>query len=123
MNNTVLLQMLISMFVMNLPTLIVSIVALILLFARRKPADPGSLWALLGFGLALALCFVVPLAQALVQNWVMSGENHAQRAWIFTTTSGLWSVLHAVVYVFLLMAITAGRPASQSVSPPLGDRS
>ena len=112
MDNSLLVHIFVSMFVINLPTLIVCAIAGIVLLARREPADLGSLWGLLGFGLALVLCVVIPLVQALVQNWVIQAGDHVQRAWVFTAASGLWSVLHAVVYVFLLMAIIAKRPTS-----------
>jgi hypothetical protein len=70
MNNTDQIKLLLSMFAIQLPTLLVCFVAGVVILGRWKQGSKGSMWALLGFGLAAVLCFAVPVAQTAVQDWV-----------------------------------------------------
>jgi hypothetical protein len=75
------------------------------------------MWALLGFGLATILCFAMPLAQVGLQKWMtQSGGTVAERAPVFAALGFLWSVLRAVTYALLLVAVFAGRSVSPSAS-------
>jgi hypothetical protein len=77
------------------------------------------MWALLGFGLAAVLCFAVPVAQTAVQDWVRhSGYTTSESASVMAGISIVWSVLRAVTYAFLLIAVFAGRSTSPPVSRP-----
>jgi hypothetical protein len=68
------------------------------------------MWALLGFGLTTILCFAIPVAQAGVQEWMkQSGWPMAERTSVFAGLGFLWSVLRAVTYALLLVAVFAGR--------------
>jgi len=79
----------------------------------------SSMWALLGFGLAAVLCFAVPVAQTAVQDWVRhSGYTTSGSASVMAGISMVWSVLRAVTYAFLLIAVFAGRSTSSPVSRP-----
>ncbi len=109
MNNTDQIPIFLSMFAMYLPRLIVCLVASIVILAKWRQASSGSPWALLGFGLALILCFVMPVGQTMLQLWVFQSGERESRMWAFTTLSIVGSVLQAVIYVFLLVAIFAGR--------------
>ena len=64
MNNTDQIEMLLSMFTIQLPTLLVCFVAGVVILGRWKEASEGAMWALLGFGLATILCIAIPVAQA-----------------------------------------------------------
>ena len=117
MNDTAQIKMLLSMFAIQLPTLFVCFVAGVVILGRWKQASNGALWALLGFGLATILCIAIPVAQVGVQEWVtQSGWTIAQRTSVFAGLGFLWSVLHAVTYALLLVAVFAGRASSPSAS-------
>src|SRR5262245_15035152 len=69
----------------------------------------GSMWALLGFGLAAVLCFAVPVAQTAVQDWVShGGHTMIENASVMAGISIVWSVLRAGTYALLLIAVFAG---------------
>jgi hypothetical protein len=117
MNNTDQIKLLLSMFAIQLPTLIVCFVTGVVILGRWKK---GSIWALLGFGLAAVLCFAVPVAQTAVQDWVRhSGYTTLESASVMAGISLVWSVLRAVSYALLLIAVFAGRSTSPPVSGPL----
>jgi uncharacterized integral membrane protein len=120
MNNTDQIKMLLSMFAIQLPTLLVCLVAGVVILARWKQGSKGSMWALLGFGLAAVLCFAVPVAQIAVQDWIKrSGQTIVESASVMAGISMVWSVLRAVTYALLLVAVFAGRSTSPPVSTPL----
>ncbi len=102
-------QLFLSMFATQLPTLFVCLVAGLVIVSRWKSASSASLWALLGFGLALILCFALPLGQTLLQQWVLKDGQPQGRMWAFTTFAVVGSVLHAGVYALLLVGVFAGR--------------
>jgi hypothetical protein len=108
------------MFAIQLPTLLVCFVAGVVILARWKEGSRGSIWALLGFGLAAFLCFAVPVAQTAVQDWVRhSGHTAIEGASVIAGISMVWSVLRAVTYALLLIAVFAGRSTRPPVSTPL----
>ena len=102
-------QMFLSMFATQLPTLFVCLVAGLVIVNRWKSASSASLWALLGFGLALILCFAMPIGQTLLQQWVFQGGQPELRMWTFRAFAVVGSVLHAGVYALLLVGVYAGR--------------
>jgi len=104
-------KLIFSMYLMQLPIMIVSLVAC-LLIARAKLAGRSSLWALLGFGLIFLICSTLPIFQLALQNLVFQGGQMAGRRWLMSAFSMAWTVLHAASYVFLLLAILSGRPPS-----------
>jgi hypothetical protein len=108
------------MFAIQLPTLLVCFVAGVVILARWKEGSRGSIWALLGFGLAAFLCFAVPVAQTAVQDWVRhSGHTAIEGASVIAGISMVWSVLRAVTYALLLIAVFAGRSTRPPVSTPI----
>src|ERR1039457_4512694 len=109
MNNTDQIKMFLSFFALSLPTLMVCFVAGLVILAKWRQASRASLWALLGFGLTTFLCFAMPVAQTMLQQWVFQTGERESRMWAFTAFSIIGSVLHAVIYAFLLVAIFAGR--------------
>ena len=120
MNNADQIKLLLSMFAMQLPTLLVCFVAGVVILGRWKQGSKGSIWALFGFGLAAVLCFVVPVAQTAVQQWVRhSGHTTVGSASVMAGISIVWSVLRAVTYALLLIAVFAGRSTPCPVSTPL----
>ena len=102
-------KLFLSMFAMHLPTLLVCLVAGVVILTKWKLASTGSLWALLAFGLALLLCFAMPIGQTLLQQWVFQSGEQERRLWAFSTFAIAGSLLHAVVYALLLVAVFAGR--------------
>ena len=114
MNNTDQIKLLLSMFAIQLPTLIVCFVAGVVILGRWKQGSKGSMWALLGFGLAAFLCFAVPVAQTAVQEWVRhSGYTTLESASVMAGISIVWSVLRAVTYALLLIAVRSEEHTSE----------
>jgi uncharacterized integral membrane protein len=113
MNNIDQIELSLSMFAIQLPTLLVCFVAGVVILGRWKQGSQGSMWALLGFGLATLLCFVVPVAQTGLQQWLRhSGRTMVESASVMAASSFVWSVLRAVTYALLLIAVFAGRSSS-----------
>ena len=103
----------------QLPGLLAALVGCGVVLTKWKQSGSGSIWALLGFGLAAGTCLLIPLSQILLQRWIIEGYEPAARAGAVATSLGLfWGFLQALVYVFLLVAVFAGRGANQRVSPP-----
>ncbi|HEY7001273.1 MAG TPA: hypothetical protein VH330_05995 [Candidatus Udaeobacter sp.] len=120
MNNTDQIELALSMFAIQLPTLLVCFVAGVVILGRWKQGSKGSIWALLGFGLAAVLCLAVPVAQTALQQWVRhAGHTSVENASIMAGVSFVWSVLRAVTYALLLIAVFAGRSSSPPASMPL----
>ncbi len=111
-------RLFLSMFAMHLPTLIVCLVAGVVIVTKWKTASTASLWALLAFGLALLLCFAMPIGQTLLQHWVFQSREQNGRLWAFSTFAIAGSLLHAVVYALLLVAVFAGRSKSDVATQP-----
>jgi hypothetical protein len=103
------LQVFLTSFLTQIPTLVVCAVAFIMLLARGKESCPGRSWALLGFGLALGLSVVVPLVQNAVQFSSHPGGDLVSRAWVFTGLSLFWSLVRAVSYACLLAGLLTRR--------------
>ena len=101
------LSVAISAFLYQLPVFIACVAGIIITVASWRKSPSASLWALLGFALALVLCVLVPLAQQIVFQ-LMQGEAMA-RAKLSSVLSYFWSMLRAVSYVLLLIAVYAGR--------------
>ena len=111
-------DMLASAFAAHLPVLIVCLVCIVVVLAKSKQqASCVSLWAILGFGLAMALCVIIPCVQTALQLWMMKGADPALRTFVLTGTSLLWSVLRAATYALLLAAVFAGRSPLRTGSP------
>jgi hypothetical protein len=118
MNAPVHITLLLSSIAVQLPILLVCLGGGALVLTRYRQMGPGGLWALLGFGLGAVLCLLVPAVQSGVQAWVMeSGGNMSQRAGVFSALSVLWSLLRAVSYGFLLIALLVGRSKSEPGVP------
>src|SRR2546423_14415103 len=104
------LTVLLSLFVAQLPVLIISVLGCAVIMARKNELSAAASWALMGFGLSIVLCILIPVAQTIVQKWVMEGGTSvAQRASVFTLLGVVWSILRAASYGLLLMAVLAGR--------------
>jgi uncharacterized Tic20 family protein len=113
-NDPVQLTALLSLFAAQLPILLVSMLGCLVVGVRRNELSTASSWALMGFGLSVLLCVLIPVVQMLVQNWaISSGPSMPQRASVFTVLAVVWSLLRAASYALLLMAIIAGRTATK----------
>jgi hypothetical protein len=117
MNTPDQIKIFLSMLLMQLPTLIVCLVACIIL-TKRGAGSRGSSWALLGFGSVLFLCIVMPVVHTILQSWVFQSGQHADRMWAFRIVSIVDTLLQATTYVFLLLAVLAGRTTSDLPNPP-----
>jgi len=109
MNNADEIKTFLSTFAVYLPRVIICLVACIVIVAKWRDARGGAIWALLGFGFALILCFVMPVGQTMIQHWVLQEGDRAGRMWAFSAFGMFGSALQVVVYLFLLIAIFAGR--------------
>jgi hypothetical protein len=108
------IRLFLSMFAVNVPTLIVCGIACLLIAGRWQQGTTYPSWAMAGFGTALVLCFLMPAAQTALQHWVFQSGNRLGRAWVFTAFGLVASGLHAAIYGCLLMAIFAGRSGHES---------
>ena len=105
--------------VVQLPVLLVSLAACLVVLLKWKQGPACSVWALLGFGLALLLCLLVPTGETFAQRWLIeSHDTAAQVGWAMTRVSFLWSFLHAVTYALLLGAVYVGRRTPPPAFPP-----
>jgi Na+/glutamate symporter len=102
----------------QLPILLVCLVAGIVVLAKWRQGACASIWALAGFGLALFLSFAIPITQQVVHSWVMQDGNPARLDATLLGLAVLWSVLRAISYILLLAAVFAGRSALKPVAPP-----
>lgn len=109
MNNADEIKTLLSTFAVYLPRVIICLVAVVVILTKWREARRGAFWALLGFGLALILCFVMPVGQTMIRHWVFQDSDQASRMWAFSAFGMIGSVLQAVTYLLLLVAIFAGR--------------
>ena len=117
MNNPDQIKLLLPLFAVQVPTLLVCFLAGAVILARWQECPKAAMWALLGFGLTTVLCFAVPIAQAAVQEWVrQSGHTAINGASLMTGIAMVWSVLRAITYGSLLVAVFAGRSRSASAS-------
>ena len=114
MNNVDEIRTLFSTFAVYLPRIIICLVACVVIVAKWRDARGGAIWALLGFGLALILCFVMPVGQTVLQHWVLQDGDRAARMWAFSALGVVGSVLQCFIYLFLLVAIYAGRPKTDA---------
>ena len=112
-DDSVALKIFLSLFATTVPTLLVCIVAGIVIVGRWRDAPTASPWALFAFGLTFVLCFVMPLGQTLLQRWVLASGQRETRIWAFTAFGIAGSVLHAIIYGCLLLAIFVGRPVNE----------
>ena len=55
-------------FLMQLPVLLMCLAAVAVVLGKWRQAPRASLWALLGFGLALILCFAIPIGQVAMRS-------------------------------------------------------
>jgi hypothetical protein len=115
MDSTFQMKLFLTSLAMNIPTLLVCMVAGVVILGRWREGSNALFFAALGFGLVLVLCFVMPLAQTLLQQWVFENGQRESRMWAFTAFGIAGSVLHAVIYALLLAAIYAGRPKADVV--------
>ncbi len=99
---------------MQIPALVVCVVGFVVLLARGKKEVPGKTWALLGLGLALGVSLVMPILQNIAQYSFRSGSDAAMRAQTFSILALLSSLLRAVSYAFMLVALLVRPP----VTPP-----
>jgi len=109
MSNTDQIQYLIAVFAMHIPTLLVSVVACIMAVTKWKQAPDAAMWALFGFGLTFLLCITTPIGHWLIQRWVFEAGGPQGRVWVFTAFGFINAILHAIVYVFLAVAVFTGR--------------
>jgi hypothetical protein len=113
MNDAKLLADLVQGILIQLPIFIVAFVGAIITLNRWKDAPAAGGWSLLGFGIAILLCILVPASQLGVRYWLAHNSGNASTlTTIYTALAVVWSLLRAISYVFLLIAVFAGRPQS-----------
>lgn len=110
MENSNLLRELVMNWATQMPLILVCVAAIILTLSRWKQAPGANLWALLGFGLALVLCLLVPLSQVVVRTFLLKSGQMSSLGPTLGALAVLWSLLRAASYGLLLVALLAGRP-------------
>ena len=110
--------MYLSMFVSQLPVAIVSLIGAGLVMTRWKTRSRGLGWALGGFGLSFILCLVSPLSQVFFFRGMLSAGSggSAEYTSIMTIMALFWSVLRALSYAMLAMAVFIGHAPAPSRS-------
>ena len=93
MNNADEIKSFVSTFAVYLPRVIICLLACIVVVVRWREARGGALWALLGFGLALILCFVLPVGQTMLQHWVFEDGDRVNRMWAFSAFGMFGSIM------------------------------
>ena len=116
MEQTFQLKLFLTSVAMNAPVVLVCFVAGVVILGRWRQGSSGSVFAALGFGLVLVLCFVIPLGQTMIEQWVWENGQRESRMWAFTAFGIVASVLRAVTYALLLAAIYAGRRKTGDVT-------
>jgi len=104
-----------SIFAVGIPVFFVCFVAVVVILINWKTSS-GAVWALVGFAILLFLSFAMPVVQTGVQHWLLTGENHAARLWVYSAVGFCNSLLHALAYSFLLAAIVAGRSTNNTAA-------
>ena len=95
----------------QIPVLLVCLVSILVAFVfwRRSPA--ASICALLGFGIALFLCILIPISQGMVMQ--MTKESGLEARATANIALGLvWSILRAISYILLLVGVYTGRKST-----------
>jgi len=104
------------------PILIVCFVACIVTLAKWKQCPQAALWAFIGFATLLSLGLAAPVVINVIVGWVLHNGQAGRRIWVISALSILEAVLMAIAYVFLLVAVFAGRsetlPPNISVESP-----
>jgi hypothetical protein len=118
--NTTFLMMLAQNLLYQVPSLLVCLVACLLVCLDWRRGGKASLWALLGFGTVVVLGVVFPVAYAFLTFKMTSGGGSPQAATASVLTAvGFGSaLLHALGYVFLLLAVLNGRAQRAPEGPP-----
>jgi hypothetical protein len=98
---------------MHLPILMISLAAIVIAITRWRQAPQASLFCLLGFGVIFCLSAGMPFVQHfLISGTARSSPNNM--AAVMAAFSLSWSVLVAVAYVLLTVAVFAGRSKPSS---------
>lgn len=58
----------------------------------------------------------MPVGQTIIQHWLFQNGDRESRMWALSAFGMIGSVLQAVIYVFLLVAIFAGRSKTAATS-------
>ena len=95
-------------FFIQLPLLLTFAIGAGMAVLKWGKAPKASLWTLLAFGLALLLCLIIPVGQRITARVFMSTSYDSQRV-IFFIIGFFWSILRAIPYLLLLMAVYSGR--------------
>jgi uncharacterized membrane protein YhaH (DUF805 family) len=101
-------QMLMSSLASQVAVVIVCLIGCAVTVVKWREAGRGSVWALLGFVVALMLCLTIPITQA-VQYSLIKNHGVAQSARLVAGLAFIWSLLRALSYALLLVAVFAGR--------------
>lgn len=100
------------------PVLVAVITALVIVILKWRVGSRGSFWALLGLLLWLGSVLCIPAVSVAIRTWADS----TNRSYFFTASGVFWSFVRAASFVFLLVAVFAGRPrpslSSRASVPP-----
>ena len=103
----------------QIPVLLVSLVACIVTILNWHLSPRASMFSLLGFGCLLAICFLAPLSQSLVQySFAHDGSGVRTMGSVYAGLGAFWSILRAVSYGLILAAVYAGRSEQRTISTP-----
>jgi hypothetical protein len=104
-----------SQLAMNLPTLLVSIAAIVITLIRWQRAPKPALYSLLGFGLLTFNAIFGVIFYAVIVG--AAGSDRMNMASVMSLVGIVRALLNAVGFVFLLIAIFTGREQKIEPSP------
>jgi hypothetical protein len=94
--------------IFHLPIVMISLAAIVIALVKWRQAPSAALFCLLGFGIIFCLSTVMPMLQFFLIAGPGRSASGGVNAWV-SAISVVWSLMAAVAYVLLAMAIFAGR--------------
>ncbi len=104
-----LLVEILGVLVHQLPAVLMCLAACIVLLSKWESNSASFRWALVGFGILLLIGFAVPVTQVYLQHWLRESGNAGNARLVYGISGGVWSVLRAAAYGFLLAAVLSTR--------------
>ncbi len=98
----------------SLPMIMVAIVGLVMIAVHSGRLTPRArLWAMLGFGITLAVALLAPVAQGVLLGQLTSGTGGRDPSitMVMSVLGFAWAALRACGMACLLFAVFAQRPA------------
>ncbi len=93
----------------QLPAVLMCLAACIVLLSKWQSDSAPFRWALVGFGILMLIGLVIPTTQVFLQHWLRESGNAGNARLVYGISGGIWSILRAAAYGFLLAAVLSSR--------------